>query len=246
MCAAASCNRMALGTFCDGHSQRKRKYGSVVLPCTTCGRDIGLDRFPKTTCDDSCDSECAEPGCARAPSVGDRCASHEARLRRNALVAEYRAVSAGRSCGVCEKPLGRDPRRMYCSSSCMKFANAHADIQGALWKTCGGCGDQFSLLETLEGKPRRRADVNKCLSCSRRNFHIFRIHRETVIERDGTVCALCSKPIDMSLTWPHKMSFSIDHVIPWSLGGSHDPDNLQPAHLLCNATKQDRVGFTIA
>lgn len=245
VCASPNCGRTAVGTYCDGHSQRKRKYGTVVLPCTTCGLDVGLDRAPRTTCSDECDPECIATGCSRSPWNGERCATHEARARRETQVAEYRASGDGRNCAVCEKPLGTDPRQKYCSTACLKFGNAYSDIAAALSKTCGGCGEQFSLFETLEGKARRRVDANKCLSCSRRNFHIFRVHRDAVIERSGTDCALCGRPIDMTLSWPHKMSFSIDHIIPWSLGGSHDLTNLQPSHLICNATKQARAGFTI-
>lgn len=33
------------------------------------------------------------------------------------------------------------------------------------------------------------------------------------------------------------MSVSLDHVVPLSQGGAHDPANVQLAHLTCNVRK---------
>jgi 5-methylcytosine-specific restriction endonuclease McrA len=45
----------------------------------------------------------------------------------------------------------------------------------------------------------------------------------------------------MTLTYPDLMRGSVDHIIPSSLGGSNDPDNVQLAHLHCNIKKNNRV-----
>lgn len=68
----------------------------------------------------------------------------------------------------------------------------------------------------------------------------WRIYRRML--RDATVCQIpeCGRPIDKSLRWPHPMSFSIDHIVPLSQGGSEfDRHNLRPAHLLCNQRRGD-------
>jgi 5-methylcytosine-specific restriction endonuclease McrA len=36
---------------------------------------------------------------------------------------------------------------------------------------------------------------------------------------------------------------SVDHIIPRALGGTHDPENLQLTHLVCNLIKHDRIGI---
>jgi len=41
----------------------------------------------------------------------------------------------------------------------------------------------------------------------------------------------------MSLKAPHPLSMSIDHIIPLSRGGTHEPDNVQLAHFICNSIK---------
>lgn len=62
-----------------------------------------------------------------------------------------------------------------------------------------------------------------------------------IFERDGWVCQLCGHPVDPSLGDRHPMMRSLDHVIPISKGGNHEPSNVQLAHLVCNMRKGDRV-----
>ena len=40
------------------------------------------------------------------------------------------------------------------------------------------------------------------------------------------------------------MSYELDEIIPVSLGGSElDPENVQPAHRICNERKGNRIGY---
>lgn len=63
-----------------------------------------------------------------------------------------------------------------------------------------------------------------------------------IYERDDWRCQLCGRKTDRRKKSPHPRSPSIDHIIPISKGGSHTPGNCQCACLLCNATKQARMG----
>jgi 5-methylcytosine-specific restriction endonuclease McrA len=62
----------------------------------------------------------------------------------------------------------------------------------------------------------------------------IRILRDQVIGRDGMVCGLCGKEVAED-------QVSIDHVLPISLGGTDDLDNLQVAHRGCNSRKGWRI-----
>lgn len=54
----------------------------------------------------------------------------------------------------------------------------------------------------------------------------------------GLPCALCGKPIDYSLPPGHPLCYELDEIVPVSLGGDPlDPDNVQPAHRICNQRK---------
>ncbi|WP_296216258.1 HNH endonuclease [uncultured Corynebacterium sp.] len=54
--------------------------------------------------------------------------------------------------------------------------------------------------------------------------------RGQVLATHGTVCHLCGMP----------GATSIDHIIPRAAGGTDDLDNLRPAHVSCNSSRQDQ------
>lgn len=53
-----------------------------------------------------------------------------------------------------------------------------------------------------------------------------------VLARDGDTCTYCG-----TTSGP----FEFDHVLPWSRGGGHGPDNLVVACRYCNRSKKDRT-----
>lgn len=57
--------------------------------------------------------------------------------------------------------------------------------------------------------------------------------REFIFERDGRVCKKCKSTDDLT----------IDHIMPISLGGSKEPDNLQVLCRSCNSGKNNRVNL---
>lgn len=63
---------------------------------------------------------------------------------------------------------------------------------------------------------------------------------QAIWDRDGGICQLCGDPIDPALPWPEPMSKTLDHVVPLSTGGTHEPANVQLAHALCNCIKGNR------
>jgi hypothetical protein len=61
--------------------------------------------------------------------------------------------------------------------------------------------------------------------------------RAVIAAREGYRCWLCERKIDRRLKHPHPRSLSLDHYIPVTKGGSDDPNNLRPAHLICNVRR---------
>lgn len=57
-----------------------------------------------------------------------------------------------------------------------------------------------------------------------------------------SVCAICGKPVDKKLKFPHPLCGVIDHIIPIAKGGHpSDISNLQLTHMTCNREKSDKL-----
>lgn len=52
-----------------------------------------------------------------------------------------------------------------------------------------------------------------------------------VLAECGDRCHLCGSP----------GADTVDHIVPRSRGGTHELDNLRPAHLACNSARQDKT-----
>lgn len=53
-------------------------------------------------------------------------------------------------------------------------------------------------------------------------------------------CSICGLPINYDLKSPDPWSFTVDHIIPITNGGTSDMENLAPAHRRCNLVKGTR------
>ena len=69
------------------------------------------------------------------------------------------------------------------------------------------------------------------------------ISLKALFNRDGGICQLCGRPTDWSdIKCGHigRLYPTLDHIIPLSKGGAHTWDNVQLAHMACNAGKCDK------
>lgn len=70
------------------------------------------------------------------------------------------------------------------------------------------------------------------------------ISLKELIKRDGGICQICGKPVnenDVIKGHIRKDYPTVDHIIPMSKGGTHTWDNVQLAHMKCNAGKCDKI-----
>ena len=69
----------------------------------------------------------------------------------------------------------------------------------------------------------------------------FKKNKKRILETEE-VCAICGRPVDKTLRFPHPMSPTIDHIIPIEKGGHpSDISNLQLAHFACNRQKSTKI-----
>lgn len=57
-------------------------------------------------------------------------------------------------------------------------------------------------------------------------------------------CYFCGDEIKMALHYTNKMSFTVQHIVPASRGGTDTEDNFAPAHRSCNAREGNRLAGT--
>ncbi|XCB30293.1 hypothetical protein RQN30_02345 [Arcanobacterium hippocoleae] len=61
-----------------------------------------------------------------------------------------------------------------------------------------------------------------------------------VLSTYGSRCAKCGHVIDLNVSYPDPMSFSLGHQLPLSKGGSDELANLRPEHRVCNIKAGNR------
>ena len=219
-------------------------------PCAGCGR-MFEHSFMYTDraayCSEECKPRCAVEGCDEPRRKRDWCVNHYETWRRtgdantpikNPWTTEWVCVV----CGV-DVPKGSG-RRKHCSPACQVIDSR---LKGEIPRVseCALCGVEIDLFARNYNGRKKRTDTRLCDKCGRVNSREWYCHLPDLLARDNHACGICSQHIDPNLKYPNPMSATVDHILPRSLGGTNDVDNLQPSHALCNSTKQDRIGFRI-
>jgi hypothetical protein len=59
-----------------------------------------------------------------------------------------------------------------------------------------------------------------------------------IAKRDGWKCGICGGAVSKEKKHPNPLAASLDHILPVSMEGTNDPENLRLAHLRCNASRR--------
>ena len=106
-------------------------------------------------------------------------------------------------------------------------------------------------LEDPANKERHYANIKRWATRNPDKVADFRVRRaKTELEGNATrelvnakwdasdkTCRLCGTRIDDTLSSPHPMPLTLEHLTPISRGGRHDIDNIDFAHRACNTKK---------
>lgn len=114
--------------------------------------------------------------------------------------------------------------------------------RNARWRKANRERHNQRVAAWCKANPEKGRNRNHCRRARILNAHVADVDILAVYERDKWRCGLCHKKVNRTLKWPDPMSASLDHVIPLSDGGTHEPANVQLAHLGCNAGKRNRGG----
>lgn len=102
--------------------------------------------------------------------------------------------------------------------------------------------DQLWIANNPERVKRNRRKGAQVRRARERSVEFEHFHDREIFERDRWRCGICRKRINPSLSHPHPMSASLDHVIPISEGGPHTRANTRAAHFRCNVSRGNRGG----
>jgi 5-methylcytosine-specific restriction endonuclease McrA len=120
------------------------------------------------------------------------------------------------------RPERSRPRRVWVAGRCRHCTAPFVDRQPEARFCSTRCGRKY-------WRDERKNEVP----------HAIRLH---VLERDGWRCQICRRGIPATLSVPHPKAGTVDHVVPRSQGGNHDPANLRAAHFECNWRRGNRGG----
>lgn len=93
--------------------------------------------------------------------------------------------------------------------------------------------DDGKVASTVPGQVRR-ANEEHAREAARQRTQVMPARRWRVFQRDDWRCVSCGRGAQ------HEAILQVDHIVPRSLGGGDDMDNLQTLCQLCNAGKSNR------
>lgn len=156
----------------------------------------------------------------------------------------YRDIPASSECPTCGTAfVPTVAGKKYCSRQCFYIGWRHPEGRPK-WRRCAQCSVVIDLTERLiNGRLRNLVTTSRCDECrARARPHRYGVTARDIAERDGYECRWCGLSVDFALVGSRKGGApSIDHIIPWSLGGSNRPSNLQLMHRRCNSAKGARA-----
>lgn len=121
---------------------------------------------------------------------------------------------------------------------------------------CPVCGETFITYKAkqITCSPeckRKRANIRHTRRKDTRiskDKRIDKISLDVLFRRDGGVCHICGKQCDWNDCTHTGTAFiagnlypSVDHVVPVSLGGADEWNNVKLAHMLCNSKRGNRI-----
>lgn len=193
------------------------------------------------------------------------------RLAKEREKQQRRQRKVGRKCSQCAADIsGKTAKAIYCSQRCWYMANGLQRAIPLPERPCAlpECGITFQpwmegqrccsekhgkVLYNRESRADGRQKPPAWSDKRRDRYHRRRALKKAaatgepvlmaaIAERDRWMCCLCHKPVSPVAKWPDSMSPSLDHLVPLSKGGAHDPSNVALAHLGCNSAKSNRGG----
>lgn len=230
---SAPCARKA------GKAQERAKW--MEAHCKRCDAAFERNDPERVYCSTACHREAKRDKFTKPPATRLRWSSCTCGALR---VKPWRKNGAPKAmgrwtCPACSPGVREEARRK------VKLREKRRADANRVWVVglCARCGDAFvsRYAGIYCSRPCERRANNSRRDKVLRGAYVANVNRRLIFERDNWKCGLCRKAVRRTSVVPHPLAPTIDHIIPISRGGTHEPANVQCAHFRCNALKRDGV-----
>lgn len=90
-----------------------------------------------------------------------------------------------------------------------------------------------SVREYRRANPGKHSEIENRRRARKMAAFVAPVDTDAIYARDGGICQLCGTPVQ-------RTAATLDHIVPLSRGGTHEPANVQIAHGPCNSRKGNR------
>ena len=221
--------------YCSPECANNAQRDKTLYVCKQCGKTFHRRKTTKDQCL-FCSRECS----AKYKS------EHRPMVQREFFFGfETKCIQCGKTF------FSNNGQAKFCSDECVhQWKNEHAKPIHIYYHECQQCGKKFVTANknqkycSIECQNKTNYKKHEIVRRTRKRINgnaDYSISLQKLVIRDNGVCALCGKPVDMSLDTNNDYYGSIDHIIPLSKDGRHTWDNVQLAHRICNSVKRDKT-----
>lgn len=207
----------------------KQKRTTYIYTCPQCNREYKTTHKHQKTCSKKCMALSFQKPKTKEVKTIYKCVDCGLTLERY-----------GKRCIECNKKKNRE--KSYQSFLIRPFHERSCKWCGALFTPERLCGNYECCCpehKELWAKSMKKSDKHN-RKAKIRKAYVAPVSIRDIYQRDKGICQLCGKKVNLKDEWPSLMCASIDHIIPLSLGGTHEPKNVQLAHFMCNTLKGNR------
>lgn len=232
-------------------------------PCVRCGRPCRRDKCARcrllvacAACGGNASISGTDYAAGKRSAVCRKCRGTAPRRDR-----EIRDLVC-RRCGVEFKTKDQRPGRKFCSMKCSAAAQptnrrtASCEVCGAEFtrkvsdfvRRDGNTGGRFCSKSCQGVATSAAAALHRLLHPGASRVRTYPFSRKVLLrhlaDRDGVRCGICRRRIDIEArSGPeNRHGPSVDHIVPVSLGGSDDLENLRLTCWICNVARGNRGG----
>lgn len=159
-------------------------------------------------------------------------------------------------CKVCGKEM--TVYTVYCSDECRKemarqkalIYNQHKMLSKTTKeRVCHECGCAFyseygskrsAFCSDECGVRHARRDAKHIRRERFKDAFRDRVYKAQIYKRDGFRCQICGRKVNMTVSVPHPLAPTMDHIVALANGGKHEPKNVRLAHFICNSLRGAR------